>query len=91
MSWFQILFEARRIIANWRRKYNERRPHRSLNYMTPTEFAAKASRGKDASPAWERPWRFPLSHRYGALAEYYLNAENGGRPQGCCQWLMRQR
>jgi putative transposase len=48
VSWFQNLFEARRIISNWRRDYNERRPHSSLNYMTPAEFAAQASGGKDA-------------------------------------------
>jgi len=48
ISWFQNLFEARRIIANWHRDYNERRPHSSLNYLTPAEFAAKQSRGKDA-------------------------------------------
>ena len=48
IHWFQNLFEARRIIANWRRDYNERRPHSSLNYLTPAEFAAKAGRGKDA-------------------------------------------
>ena len=48
VSWFQNLFEARRIIATWRRDYNERRPHSSLNYMTPSEFAAKTSGGKDA-------------------------------------------
>lgn len=48
VSWFQNLFEARRIIANWRRDYNETRPHSSLNYLTPSEFAAKASGGKDA-------------------------------------------
>jgi hypothetical protein len=48
IHWFQNLFEARRIITDWHRDYNERRPHSSLNYMTPAEFAAKASRGKDA-------------------------------------------
>ena len=47
IHWFQNLFEARRIITNWRRDYNERRPHSSLNYVTPAEFAAKNSRGKD--------------------------------------------
>ncbi len=51
VSWFQNLFEARRIIANWQWDYNERRPHSSLNYMTPAEFAAEASRGKDAGQA----------------------------------------
>jgi transposase-like protein len=48
VSRFQNLFEARRIIAAWRRDYNERRPHSSLSYMTPAEFAAQASGGKDA-------------------------------------------
>ena len=47
ISWFQNLFEARRIIAAWRRDYNETRPHSSLNYLTPAEFAARHSRGKD--------------------------------------------
>jgi putative transposase len=51
VSWFQNLFEARRIIANWRRDCNERRPHSSLNYMTPAEFAAQARGGKDAGYA----------------------------------------
>jgi putative transposase len=51
IHWFQNLFEARRIIANWRRDYNECRPHSSLNYLTPAEFAAKNSRGKDADSA----------------------------------------
>lgn len=48
VSWFQNLFQAKRIIAAWRRDYNERRPHSSLNYMTPSEFAARTSGGKDA-------------------------------------------
>ena len=47
VSWFQNLFEARHILANWRREYNELRPHSSLNYLTPAEFAARNSRGKD--------------------------------------------
>jgi putative transposase len=48
ISWFQNLFETRRIIANWRCEYNENRPHSSLNYLTPAEFARRQSRGKDA-------------------------------------------
>jgi len=48
VNWFQNLFEARCIIATWRHDYNERRPHSSLNYLTPAEFSAKTSRGKDA-------------------------------------------
>jgi putative transposase len=51
VSWFQNLFEARRQIAAWRKEYNEERPHSSLGYLTPHEYAAeksKASYGKDA-------------------------------------------
>jgi putative transposase len=51
VSWFQNLFDARRRIADWRREYNEQRPHSSLNYKTPTEFAAGLSCGKDAGCA----------------------------------------
>ena len=38
MSWFQNLFDARRKIAAWRIEYNER-PHSSLGYRTPRQFA----------------------------------------------------
>jgi len=40
VSWFQNLFDARRKIAAWRREYNEERPHSSLDYRTPQQFAA---------------------------------------------------
>ena len=32
--------EAQEIIANWREEYNRYRPHSSLDYQTPEEFAA---------------------------------------------------
>jgi Integrase core domain len=47
VSWFQNLFDARRKIAFWRLDYNEQRPHSSLNYRTPAEFAREMSYGKD--------------------------------------------
>jgi putative transposase len=50
VSWFQNLLEARRIIANWRRDYNETTPHSSLRYMTPAAFAAQATGGKGQAP-----------------------------------------
>ncbi len=40
VSWFHNLFDARRKIATWRKEYNEERPHSSLGYKTPKEFAA---------------------------------------------------
>ena len=52
VSWFQNLFDARRKIAAWRRDYNEQRPHSSLNYRTPAEFAiTSGSCGQDAGCA----------------------------------------
>jgi putative transposase len=39
VSWFQNLFDARAKIAAWRIEYNEQRPHSSLGYRTPNEFA----------------------------------------------------
>ena len=48
VNWLQNLFEARRIPARWREDYNHTRPHSSLGYRTPAEFAAQASAGKDA-------------------------------------------
>ena len=70
VSWFGNLFEARRKIAAWRREYNEERPHSSLGYQTPAEFArgaaGKIGRGKDGGFApLENASRFPLSHSHG--------------------------
>jgi putative transposase len=38
-SWFRNLWEARTKINAWRTEYNELRPHSSLDYRTPHEFA----------------------------------------------------
>jgi putative transposase len=38
--WFLSLHEARTLIEGWRQDYNLTRPHTSLGYSTPTEFAA---------------------------------------------------
>jgi len=37
------LREARVVFSEWRKFYNEERPHRSLQMMTPKEFARRAS------------------------------------------------
>ncbi len=42
---FANLNEARQIIEEWRIDYNTNRPHTSLNGLTPTEFAARPTRG----------------------------------------------
>jgi len=65
VSWFENLFDARRKIADWRKDYNEQRPHSSLGYRTPSEFAAQAQvlytteAGQEASNAGPLP-RTPI-------------------------------
>ena len=72
LSWFQNLFDARRKIAAWRKEYNEDRPHSSLGYKTPNEFAAapatdfyiavREARDSDAIPC---PSRSPIPAQTG--------------------------
>ncbi len=38
LQWFRHPVEARVGIEQWRRHYNEVRPHSSLGYLTPLEF-----------------------------------------------------
>ncbi|QHM94292.1 MULTISPECIES: IS3 family transposase [Kosakonia] len=45
--WFSDIVHARKIINDWRQDYNECRPHSSLNYLTPVEFAAVWRNGKN--------------------------------------------
>ncbi|HET9409274.1 MAG TPA: IS3 family transposase [Candidatus Sulfotelmatobacter sp.] len=42
-NWFTSLSDARRKIETWRLDYNQQRPHSSLDYLPPTEFARKAA------------------------------------------------
>jgi len=54
VNWFQNLFDAKRKIAKWRVEYNEKRPHSSLGYLTPNEYAARVARascGNDGDKA----------------------------------------
>ena len=75
VSWFQNLFDARRKIAAWRMEYNEERPHSSLGYRTPQEFATGRERElwKRRRPCrlGKRLRRFPLSHSSGG--RYWLS------------------
>ena len=44
IEWFYGLREAQVMVENWRRFYNEERPHSSLNYRTPVEFRQEYER-----------------------------------------------
>jgi putative transposase len=67
VSWFENLFDAKRKIALWQKEYNEERPHSSLGYKTPKEFAEAqaaafytAERGARDSNAVSCPSRSPI-------------------------------
>lgn len=51
--WFRDLSHARDIISDWRRDYNEQRPHSSLGYQTPLEFAAQHRTGQSKPKTWD--------------------------------------
>src|SRR3974377_150626 len=42
-NWFRDLADARAKIAEWQQDYNEARPHSSLQYRTPMEFARQSA------------------------------------------------
>ncbi|MGH9551093.1 MAG: IS3 family transposase [Terriglobales bacterium] len=60
-NWFSDLADAREKIMQWKQDYNEKRPHSSLQYRTPVEFAAQAAGfdsnglGQEASNAGPLP------------------------------------
>ena len=79
-NWFASLAEARQVIEAWRLDYNTVRPHSSLGYRTPEEFAAEIGREKGCgkAAAWKstthfstplgnpaNPAGFPLFHSPG--------------------------
>jgi len=55
VSWFGNLFEARGKIGAWRKEYNEQRPHSSLGYRTPAEFARLAFSSPGSVPPCGTP------------------------------------
>jgi len=57
VSWFRTLNDVRRTVDAWRQEYNSERPHSSLGYKTPREFAATQGYGDVESKE-----RFPHLH-----------------------------
>jgi putative transposase len=43
LEWFRSRAEAKVLIEEWRRHFNEVRPHSSLGYLTPNEFVAEGA------------------------------------------------
>ncbi len=60
-NWFSSMADARERIAQWKQDYNELRPHSSLQYRTPMEFAQQSASfyvdeaGEEASNAGPFP------------------------------------
>jgi putative transposase len=46
--WFTSLQQARDVIADWRRDYNEVRPHSSCGRIPPAQFAASHRHRQEA-------------------------------------------
>ena len=50
---FESLVTARRLTAAWREDYNGQRPHSSLGYVTPAEFASRCAVSNRAAPSFQ--------------------------------------
>ena len=46
------LTEARVVIEDWRWKYNNIRPHRSLGYVAPLDFTQEQSKETESHQSW---------------------------------------
>ena len=67
LEWFRSRDEARVVIEQWRRHYNEDRPHSALANMTPAEYARKLAAG-EIPPRKRRSTR-PATGRSAAICE----------------------
>jgi putative transposase len=45
--WFTTMAETRQIVEEWRKEYNESRPHGALGERTPNEFANEVAGTRD--------------------------------------------
>jgi putative transposase len=51
---FESLSAAKRLTRQWREDYNHHRPHSSLGYVTPIEFAARCAPSVRATPSLQQ-------------------------------------
>jgi hypothetical protein len=101
-NWFSDLADAREKITQWKQDYNEKRPHSSLQYRTPVEFAAQAAgfykAGLGARGLKRRPLAPDPHPRYAAVAGRTKRGESliilglkmGGRSESMTQSGLRQ-
>jgi putative transposase len=75
---FENLSEARRLTAAWREEYNEQRPHSSLGYRTPAEYAAELAKAQARQTGTAPPALAITSAPPAAQAEATAKA-NGAR------------
>ncbi len=68
-SWFRTLNDVRNTLETWRQEYNWERPHSSLAYRTPAEFACISGYGnmesKERFPTFPQPRRLRTINTYG--------------------------
>jgi len=50
MEWFRNRIDAKIVIEQFRRQYNEVRPHSSLGQLTPVEFKKRLSQTTNPEP-----------------------------------------
>ncbi len=72
--WFTTLADAKEKIERWRLEYNAERPHSSLAYRTPKEYAEECSKLTNRMEVTA----IPPGRRPSTLAE----SQNGTRDQG---------
>jgi len=69
---FGSLWEARVVIEQWRLYYNAERPHSSLGYQTPAEFAGRAVCGSGLRSGYALPPSGTADQNIKPAAELYL-------------------
>lgn len=69
---FGSLWEARVVIEQWRLYYNAERPHSSLGYQTPAEFAGRVVGGSGLRLGFALPPSRTTGLNIKPMAEFHL-------------------